>query len=251
VLRFRAGDLGFVSGITVNGVRVLLIAAALAVAAAVVLTAVAVRSRDGDGVPLPARGKVYFALLGGGYMAVQLALLQRLSLIIGHPATTLALVVGTMLVGTGLGSALAGVQQLRAVPRWILAVPPVALGTLVIGFGHVGDLSRLSSPTVVAAACGGIVGLTGLALGVAFPTGISLFARSDVAVTEAWALNGAFSVLGSVTGALGGLLLGSRGLVAAAMPCYLLAWLVVLLGATWPPGLESQHHRELEVEGPD
>ncbi|HWN17609.1 MAG TPA: hypothetical protein VNO19_01725 [Gemmatimonadales bacterium] len=234
VLRFRTADFGFVSAITVNGVRILLIAVLLAVAVAVVLTTVAIRGRSGHGVRLPAQGRVYFALLGTGYMAVQLALLQRLSLIIGHPTTTLAVVVATMLVGTGVGSALAGVERLRAVSGWVLAIPPAVLGALIVGFGHVGELSRLSSPTAAAVACGGLAGLTGLALGVAFPTGIRLFARSEVAVTEAWALNGAFSVLGSVGGALGGLMLGSRGLVAAAVPCYVLAWLVVLLGARRP-----------------
>ncbi len=124
VLRVRAADFGFVSAITVNGVRILLIALLLAVAVAVALTAVAIRGQHGHGVRLPASGRVYFALLGTGYMAVQLALLQRLSLIIGHPTTTLALVIATMLAGTGLGSALAGIRRLRPVPGWILAVPP-------------------------------------------------------------------------------------------------------------------------------
>jgi hypothetical protein len=79
-----------------------------------------------------------------------------------------------------------------------------------------------------------------------------LFAHSEVAVTEAWALNGAFSVLGSVAGALGGLLLGSRGLVAAAIPCYVLAWMVVLMGARWPLRLaagEQGSLSELKVKG--
>jgi hypothetical protein len=253
VLRFRAGDFEFVSAITVNGVRILIVALLLAVAAAVALTTVAIRGRHGRGVRLPPHGRVYFALLGLGYMAVQLALLQRLSLILGHPVTTLALVVATMLVGTGLGSALAGVRRLRAVPGWVLAAPPLVLGTLIIGFGQVGELSRLSSLTAAGVACGGVAGLTGLALGVAFPTGIRLFACSDVAVTEAWALNGAFSVLGSVAGALGGLLLGSRGLVAAAAPCYVLAWLIVLLGTRAPlrfaPGEEDAPSSELEAKG--
>jgi hypothetical protein len=234
VLRFGTADFGYISAITVNGVRILLIAVFLALAVAIVLTAAAIKGQRGDGAPLPAHGKAYFALLGMGYMAVQLALLQRLSLILGHPATTLALVLATMLVGTGLGSALAGIGRLRDIPGWVLAVPPVVLGALIIGFGQVGELSRLSSLSAAAVACGGLAGLTGLALGVAFPTGIRLFARSDVAVTEAWALNGAFSVLGSVASALGGLLLGSRGLVAAAIPCYLLAWVIVLLGTRSP-----------------
>jgi spermidine synthase len=229
VLRFHAGNFGFISAVTVNGVRILLIAALLAIALAITLTALTLRGKSLDGVPLPAYGKAYFALLGVGYMAVQLALFQRLSVILGHPATALALVIATMLVGTGLGSALAGAPRLRASPGWTLAVPPIVLGTLVIGFGHLGDVSRLPSLTIAAVVCGLLTGVTGLALGVALPTGIRLFAGSGLAVTQAWALNGAFSVLGSVAGALGGLLLGSRGLILAALPCYLLAWMIVLL----------------------
>jgi len=78
--------------------------------------------------------------------------------------------------------------------------------------------------------CGGVAGLTGLVLGFAFPTGIRLIARSELAVTQAWAVNGAFSVLGSVGGALGGLLWGSRGLLLAALPCYIVACLIVASG---------------------
>jgi hypothetical protein len=253
VLRFGTAKFGYITAITVNGVRILLIAVVLAVAVAVVLTLAARGTRRGDGVPLPIHGKVYFALLGMGYMAVQLALLQRLSLILGHPVTTLALVIATMLVGTGLGSALAGKEGLREIPGWILAVPPVVLGSLILGFGLVGELSRLSSLWTAIVACGGLAALTGLALGVAFPTGIRLFAQSDVAVTQAWALNGAFSVLGSVAGALGGLLLGSRGLMAAAMPCYVLAWLIVRrsAGASSRLGVAGKEtlRGELEAKG--
>lgn len=240
VLRFRANGFGLVSAITVNGVRILLITAFLAMVAATVVTVIATRTRPSDRLRLPAHGRVYFALLGVGYMAVQLALLQRLTLIVGHPTNTLALVIATMLLGTGAGSALAGLGRFRAVPGRMLVVPLLALGGLMIGFGHLGDLSRLSSVTAGAAACGGVAGLMGLALGTAFPTGIRWFAHSDLAVTEAWTLNGAFSVLGSAVGALGGLLLGSRGLIAAAIPCYLVAWLIVLLGTRSPQILPSK-----------
>jgi hypothetical protein len=239
VLRFRAGNFGFISAITINGVRILLIAALLAVALAITLTVLTLRGKHRNGLPLPASGRTYFALLGVGYMAVQLALLQRLSVILGHPATALALVIATMLVGTGVGSALAGARRLRASPEWILAIPPVVLGTLIIGFGHLGDVSRLPSLTIAAAVCGALTGATGVALGVALPTGIRLFADSELAVTQAWALNGAFSVLGSVAGALVGLLLGSRGLMLAALPCYLLAWMIVLLAERSPPAFAS------------
>jgi hypothetical protein len=229
VLKFRATDLGLVSTITVNGVKVLLLTVVLAAVAAIVIAVAA--SWGNVLLPLPVRGRVYFALLGGGYMAVQLALLQRLTLVLGHPTNTLALVLAAMLLGTGAGSALAGAGRFRRVPARLLMVPLLALASLMIGFQYIKALSLLSSVTTEAAACGAVAGFMGLALGVAFPTGIRLFAHSDRAVTQAWSLNGAFSVLGSAAGALGGLLLGSRGLIAAAITCYLFAWLIVLTRA--------------------
>jgi hypothetical protein len=66
----------------------------------------------------------------------------------------------------------------------------------------------------------------GLALGVALPTGMRLFAPGERALAEAWAINGAFSVLGSALAALAGLLLGSRWLATLALACYGPVWLV-------------------------
>ena len=230
VLRFSGAEFGFVSAITVNGVRILLISLMLALAVAALLTVTALRGHRAAEAPLPAKGLLYFALIGLGYMAVQLALLQRLSLIIGHPTTTLALVVATMLAGTGIGSVLAGIPDFRARPAVTLSIPPLILGSLIVGFGHLAHLSQLSSVAATRLTCGGVAGLTGLVLGFAFPTGIRLIARSELAVTQAWAVNGAFSVLGSVGGALGGLLWGSRGLLLAALPCYIVACLIVASG---------------------
>jgi hypothetical protein len=229
VFRFWGGKFGVISTITINGVRVLLAAAGLAIVAALLLTALTNRGLKPDGIRLPVGGRWYFALLGLAYLAVQLALLQRLSLIVGHPTTTLALVIATMLMGTGIGSALAGHPRLRSMASLLLLIPVILLITLITAFPHVGSLSHLPSLTVSALGAGSITGLTGVALGVAFPTGIRIFARSDTAVAEAWALNGAFSVVGSVLAAIVGLMFGSRRLLELAVPLYALAWLLLTL----------------------
>jgi len=165
-------------------------------------------------------------------MAVQLALLQRLSLIVGHPVVCLALVVASMLLGTGLGSALAGQARLRSTPVAVLSFPIAGVGVLAAGFGHVDVLNR--APSVLWT--GILSAATGLALGVALPTGVRTFAKDRAAVAEAWALNGAFSVLGSALAALGGLVVGSRGLLIAALPCYAVALVLIATNrrSMWP-----------------
>jgi hypothetical protein len=231
VLSFQA-RLGPVSTITVNGVQVLVFTVLLALLGAASLlwqtsrlpaSAEAAGTESGRlGVP----GRVYFALLGLGYMAIQLALLQRLSILLGHPTATLALVVASMLLGTGVGSALAGHGRLRQAPRVVLCLPLLAVVLLAVGFPLVGNFSGAATLGLTALGAGALSGTMGLALGVALPTGMNLFASSERALAEAWAINGAFSVLGSALGALAGLMVGSRWLAALALSCYGPVWLL-------------------------
>jgi hypothetical protein len=88
-------------------------------------------------------------------------------------------------------------------------------------------LNFLASATGTSAGAGALSFVMGTVLGIALPTGLYLFANSEVAVAEAWAINGGLSVVGSALGALGGLVLGSRGLMGMAALCYGLAWLLV------------------------
>ncbi len=232
VLALRGDAYGPVSAITMNGVQVLVVTVVLALVGSLVLlwqtTRLPASAGPGPGGPslLSNTGRLYFAFLGLGYMAVQLALHQRLSILLGHPTATLALVIATMLLGTGIGSAVSGHSPFRNAPRLTLAIPPLAVALLVIAFPLVGHFSE--APTLLLTAVGAALlsGTMGVALGVALPTGMRLFAQGERGLAEAWAINGAFSVLGSTLAALAGLMLGSRWLAGLAIPCYAIVWMV-------------------------
>jgi len=207
-----------------NGVRILLLGVVLALLAAVSLLVLARPSGGRTGAPPSGGGRVFFAALGIGYMAVQLALHQRLSIILGHPTATLSLVVAAMLSGTGLGSALAGHRRLRSSPGTVLALPLLAAAGLGLAFPYLGWLSDAPTLAWTAAASGLLSIGTGVLLGVALPTGVRVFTSEERGVAEAWAINGAFSVAGSALAALTGLTVGSHGLALLALPCYAIAW---------------------------
>ena len=160
-------------------------------------------------------------------MAVQLALLQRLSLIIGHPTTTLALVVATMLVepgseahspgsggcalpslGTGGTTGRSRHSDHWLWPRWGIE-PAFLVNRRRCGLRRGGRAHRPRA-------------------GRRLSDGHSFVRPQRCRGNRGLGPQRGFSVLGSVAGALGGLLLGSRGLVAAAMPCYVLVWLTVV-----------------------
>jgi hypothetical protein len=231
---------GPVTAITMSGVQVLIASTLFAVLGALVILWQVARLRRvpapgvADGDNLSVRGQAYFALLGIGYMAVQIALHQRLAIVLGHPTPTLALVVAAMLLGTGLGSRAAAGDPARGAATLPLLYPPVAIAVLVALFPYLGRLSADLSLGWTAAGAGALSLAMGAALGVALPIGVRRMAGSERRVAEAWAVNGAFSVAGVTFGALAALIVGSQSLVALALPCYLAVFLLAWREAAAP-----------------
>src|SRR5204862_2598177 len=117
---------------------------------------------------------VYFAMLGAGFMLVELALMQRLHVVLGHPTYALVVVLASLLVCTGIGSALSTrvVQSRRAVSFVAIAAAAllVVLPYLVIGpLAHRTIDASLAVRALWSGACAALVGLV---LGMLFPSGI-------------------------------------------------------------------------------
>ena len=92
-------------GMNTNIARMLF--AALVLPALVLLVAAAAFGKPAGEPAGPYTGSiVYFASLGFGFITVELALLQHLTLLLGHPSFTLSILLFTLLAAGGLGSAL-------------------------------------------------------------------------------------------------------------------------------------------------
>ncbi|HEV2716219.1 MAG TPA: hypothetical protein VGU64_13215, partial [Terriglobales bacterium] len=77
------------------------------------------------GARLVANGTIYFGLIGIGFMLVEIALLQRTSVFLGHPMYSLSVLLFTLILATGLGSLLS--ERIRLYTRarfaaWALLV---------------------------------------------------------------------------------------------------------------------------------
>src|SRR5437867_9073059 len=84
----------------------------------------------------PARGwggwLVYFGALGAGFMLLEVALLQRFVLLLGHPVYSLTVTLFSLLLGTGLGSLLSRrVAAARVRPTALPAPGAVAAASVV------------------------------------------------------------------------------------------------------------------------
>ena len=144
---------------------------------------------------------VYFAGIGLGFMLVQMALLQRFSIYLGHPTYTLSITLFSMILFAGIGSFLSDFVVLPH-PRLERALPLLAAAILMTLLAVIGPATQatIGSPLPVRSAV--VIALLGplsLVLGGFFPTGLRLVGQlSSEATAWMWGINGAFSVLGSI-----------------------------------------------------
>ncbi len=186
------------------------------------------------GVTVPHAGAVvgYFSAIGLGFMFVEVALMQRFVLFLGHPAFSIPVVLASLLVAAGLGSLLGPrlVPALRArlglaafgVAAWLL----VSLVLLPLLFDALLGAPFVARVAVTAA----VLAVPGFLMGMFFPLGLAVVAPiSEEAVPWAWGINGVASVVGSILVIAVAIGEGfGRGLVWAA-GLYLFAALVL-----WP-----------------
>ena len=175
---------------------------------------------------------VYFAGIGLGFMLVQMALLQRFSIYLGHPTRTLSITLFSMILFAGVGSYLSDrlVMSRPALER-MLPVAGAAGVLLLLAMTSPVTRATIGEPLAVRSAI--VVGLlapVSVLLGFFFPTGLRLVARiSPEATAWMWGVNGAFSVLGSVAAVAISIFVGIHANLIAAAVLYLV--LVVPLRA--------------------
>jgi hypothetical protein len=142
----------------------------------------------------------YFGIIGSGYMLIQIGLLQRFSTYIGHPTYTLAVVLCSMLLFTGLGSLISEwlFVRRRLSAAWL---PPAIAASLAV---TAWTLPIMTAATVSASLPERTLwvllftGTLSSLLGMCFPVGVRRVSDQPAVVAWAWGVNGALGVLASI-----------------------------------------------------
>ena len=154
---------------------------------------------------------VYFLLIGAGYILIEVGLIQKFVLFLGHPTYALAVVIFSLLVSTGAGSFASGPLVGMDEGRLIKALGCVAMLTALLGLVLSSLLGALVGlPLVLKVALTVLlIAPLGFAMGLPFPAGLKrLDSWHAPSVRWAWSLNAASSVLGSVTALVCSIYLG-------------------------------------------
>jgi hypothetical protein len=183
-------------------------------------------------------GTVYFGLIGIGFMMVEIGLLQRMSVFLGHPTYALSVVLFSLILWTGVGSMaservrLAGAGKLVA---WSVASAcylfalPFWLPPLLADLDGAGLFVR-------AGLCVLVLAPAGFLMGFGFPTGMRLVSAINTGPTPwFWGINGAAGVLAASVAVVTSIAFSIDTTLRIGAACYLLitvpAVLLVFVGA--------------------
>jgi hypothetical protein len=168
----------------------------------------------------------YFAALGVGFILIELALLQKLILLMGNPTMTFALLLFTLLISSGSGSLLSSRIAKNNMRNLVFVIGAIAgLGILYILFLPSIIYSTIAEPIEIKAVVSiAVLAPIGFLMGMPLPTGMRLLKvhRPDY-IPWMWAINGAFSVLGAVLAIALGIMYGSSLAMLLGILIYLVA----------------------------
>lgn len=169
----------------------------------------------------------YFAGIGLGFLLIEIAQLQRLSIFLGHPTYGLSVVLFSVLIFSGIGSMLTE-RVVRFDRRRSLIAPLVVLLSLVAALGWatpvvIGAMDGATTPARIAIAVV-LLAPAALLMGMPFSIGMGVAAaRPGVPTAFLWGINGAASVCASVLGVVIALFLGISAAFWAGAAAYGLA----------------------------
>lgn len=177
-------------------------------------------------------GLLYFLFIGAGYILIQVALIQKFVLFLGHPTYALTVIIFSMLVFSGLGSFFSrrviGDSQGRLSSLMLLIAGLIVLLAFVVtpvtssGVGLPFALKVAISVALIAPPA--------FAMGMPFPTGLTRLERAmPSAVRWAWSINAASSVLGSAAAIFLAIYLGLQTTLTIGGALYACAWLSAIL----------------------
>jgi hypothetical protein len=179
---------------------------------------------------LPAKGTsaLYFSALGLGFMFYEITMIQRLVRFLGYPTYSLTVTLASILVFTGIGAL---ISKRFADRRWLMPVLIGVLAVITLFYEFaLDDLTEsllgqgLAVRVIVALA---VLAPLGLCLGMFMPLGLSLAAKlsihGDEYIAWSWAINGFFSVIGSVLTTILSMSFGFSAVQFLALAVYVVA----------------------------
>ena len=183
---------------------------------------------------------LYFALIGLGFLFVEVPLIQKMILPLENPSYAVTTVLTSLLIGSGIGSLLSHRLSLLRSPFTILAIALLATA-YSLGVPLFSDFIGPYPVFAKAAFAFAFLIPMGLPMGIPFPTGIrNLGEHSPRLIPWAWAVNGCASVLAPILTIMLAMAVGFQTVMWLGAGAYFLAFL------TFPAAQRIQEYKDTE-----
>ncbi len=173
----------------------------------------------------------YFACLGSGFMLIEIGLMQRFVLFLGHPVYSLSVILFTLMLGGGLGSALSRRIGKNPATTIGLVIPAIIAASVIYSWSLPSlftawiGLSRVARILLSVA----LLLPLGVLLGMPLPAGVRVLGTSRPGLLAwAWGVNGATSILGASAAILIAMTWGFARVATVGAATYALAWVIGL-----------------------
>lgn len=170
---------------------------------------------------------IYFAMLGVGFIAIEIFVIQQTRLFLGHPTFAVTLVLATFLVGGGIGSGLSQRlgKRLQTNSPYLI---PISVALMIVIWSMVWNLfsDPLSANTLIIRGIFAVATLLPLTLvmGIPFALGLRLVeSAGQRQIAIAWAVNGMTTVIGTVVAVIVSILSGFTTVLLIGIVAYLIA----------------------------
>ncbi len=174
------------------------------------------------------RALLFFLFIGAAYILIQVALIQKFVLFLGHPTYALTVIIFSMLLSSGIGSfaskrLVRGDMQRLSRVLMIIVGAILALSFIVTPVAESGVALPFPVKVLISVA---LISPIGFAMGMPFPTGLTLLEEiMPASVRWAWAINAASSVMGSAAAMFLAIYLGLQMTLVIGGLLYAAAWI--------------------------
>jgi len=172
---------------------------------------------------------IYFSALGIGFITIELVLMQKFVLLLGHPVYSMAVVLSSLLFFSGLGSLITHKSSLHKhnIRSAIFLIVCVILLYIIFFNPIMAKMlqSNLISKIVLVAI---LVAIPSFFMGMLFPLGIKITEKlSKDLIPWMWGINGLASTLGGVLSMIISLLFGFNTALITGAVFYALAAIII------------------------
>jgi spermidine synthase len=170
---------------------------------------------------------IYFAVIGFGFMAMEIFMIQKFILYMGNPAYSASVVLGCLLLGLAAGAYASTRTSAGSFTRasWLmpclLVLMALVMQPLFASTLHYGFVPKIMVAFMILFPCAFIGGFF-------FPAGVAKF--GDAGKPWFWAINGSFGVFSSAIALPVAMVWGYSSIIWAAVAAYLVAVLIISCG---------------------